>query len=211
MKTALVVGATGLVGRYLLSELLANGNYEKVVAFVRTSIDLHHPDFEQVVVDFDSLEQINFSVDDVYCCLGTTIRKAGSKEAFRKVDLSYPILIARLALKVGAQSYGIVTSMGADSRSRFFYNRVKGEVENELNALAYKRLLILRPSMLLGDREEVRWGEGVAKIFMRLLSFVIPINYKAVHGGKVARAMRMKMEDTKLGTEVLLSGSIQAY
>ena len=211
MKTALVVGATGLVGRYLLSELLANGKYEKVVALVRSSIDLEHPGFEQMVVDFDLLERLEFTVDDVYCCMGTTLRKAGSQEAFRKVDRDYPVLIAKLALQVGANAFGIVTSMGADPKSRFFYNRVKGEVEGELDNLGFKRLLILRPSMLLGDREEVRWGEGFGKIIMQWLSFLIPLNYKAVHGKKVARAMRIKMENADLGKEVLLSGAIQAY
>ena len=211
MKNALVVGATGLVGRYLLSELLVNGTYAKVVAFVRISIDLHHPNFEQIVVDFDSLEQIDFSVDDVYCCLGTTIRKAGSREAFMKVDFEYPVLVAELALMAGASSFAIVTSMGADTGSRYFYNRVKGMVEEKLISLSFDRLLILRPSLLLGDRKESRFGEMVGKLFMWLFSFMIPIDYKAVHGGKVAKAMRVNMEGFGSGVEVLSSGAIQAY
>jgi uncharacterized protein YbjT (DUF2867 family) len=211
MKTALVVGATGLVGRYLVDELLEHGTFDRVVLWVRKPIDLQHPILHQQVVDFDSIEQMDIRVHSVYCCLGTTIRKAGCKDAVCKVDLEYPLQVAQLALRAGATAYGIVTSMGADPLSRFFYNRVKGEVEKELSGLGYNRLLILRPSMLLGDREDARWGEAIGKLLMQLLSFLIPLNYKAVHGMKVARAMRIKMEDSDLGTEVLSSGSIQAY
>jgi len=210
MKIALVVGATGLVGRFLLDELLEHESYDRVVLWVRKPLDLQHPILHQQVVDFDHIEQMDIRVHSVYCCLGTTIRKAGSKDAFRKVDLEYPLQVAQLALKAGATAYGIVTSMGADPLSRFFYNQVKGEVEKELAALGYNRLLILRPSMLLGDREDARWGEAIGKLLMQLFSFLIPLNYKAVHGMKVARAMRIKMEDAK-GIEVLSSGSIQAY
>ena len=211
MKNALVIGGTGLVGRYLLSELLENGSYKKVVVLTRSLINLSHPNLEQKIVDFDSIDRIGFSVDDVYCCLGTTIRKAGSKEAFIKVDLDYPIKIAELALEAGASSFGIVTSMGADAASRYFYNQVKGKVEEKLSSLGYGRLLVLRPSLLLGDRKEKRFGEAFGKLFMKVFSFLIPLNYKAVHGKKVARAMRVNMEGSNSGVEVLSSGAIQAY
>jgi len=211
MKTALVVGATGLVGRYLVDELLEHGTFDRVVIWVRKPIDLQHPILHQKMIDFEQIGPVDIEVHSVYCCLGTTIRKAGRKDVFRRVDLEFPLQVAQLALEAGAHAYGIVTSMGADPLSKFFYNQIKGEVEKELAALGYNRLLILRPSMLLGERTESRWGETIGKLFMQLFSFLIPLNYKAVHARKVARAMRMKMEDAKLGTEVLFSGSIQAY
>lgn len=211
MGNALVVGASGMVGRYLVNELLECGSYDKVIVLVRSLIDFAHPKFEQRLVDFSSLCEINFLVNDVYCCLGTTIRKAGSKDAFMNVDFEYPVLIGELALKAGATSFGIVTSMGADVDSRYFYNQVKGRVEEKLISLGYERLLILRPSLLLGDRQEKRFGETVGKLFMQVFSFLIPLNYKAVHGEKVARAMRINMVAGKNNVEILSSGAIQNF
>jgi uncharacterized protein YbjT (DUF2867 family) len=149
--------------------------------------------------------------DDIFCCLGTTMKKAGSKEAFRKVDYQYPMDIARLGLANGAQQFAIVTAMGADTKSTFFYNRVKGEVERDLAALNYPTLLIFRPSLLLGNRGESRLGERLAEGAMRLLSPIIPAKYKGVDGSKVANAMLATMQQGLVGKHVFESDRLQEY
>src|SRR4051812_20296261 len=126
-KTALVIGATGLVGKQVLANLLESADYHEVKALTRKSLNLQHPKLKEIIFDFDSPDKEVVKADDIFCCLGTTIKKAGSQDAFRKVDLEYPLKIASLAKINGAEKYLIVSSMGADSKSVFFYNRVKGE------------------------------------------------------------------------------------
>jgi uncharacterized protein YbjT (DUF2867 family) len=161
------------------------------------------------VVDFDALarEADRFAVDHVFCCLGTTIKKAGSQEAFRRVDLEYPLTAARVALDAGARQFVIVTAVGANSRSPIFYNRVKGELEDALRSLAFPDgITVLHPSLLLGERTETRAGEAVASVFMRATRplFGGPLaRYRAIEGIEVARAMLRSADSPTPGFRVL--------
>jgi uncharacterized protein YbjT (DUF2867 family) len=125
MKTALIAGATGLIGKQLLQLLLQDSYYEKVKAITRKPLDLQHPKLENVVLDFEKLSEADLKSDDVFCCLGTTIRIAKTKEAFRKVDYTYPLEIARATEKLGSTQYFLVSALGADKNSNIFYNKVK--------------------------------------------------------------------------------------
>lgn len=194
-KTAIIAGATGLVGSHLLNLLLNSDYYEKVYVLSRRKMDLEHPKAEELVIDFDSLPyaQVLPKADDVYCCLGTTMKKAGSKDAFRKVDQTYPYEIARQALDKGASEYFLVSAMGANDSSYIFYNRVKGEAEQSISKLsAYKKVAIYRPSLILGDRKEERTGE---KIAMKLMRFLKPLmigplrKYRPIHARTIANGM----------------------
>ena len=211
MKTALVIGATGLIGKSLTIKLLENKFYAKVKILVRKKIDLLHPNLEQIMVDFDNLDTSKIVADDVFCCLGTTMKVAGSKPAFYKVDFTYPLVVAKAALENGAKQYLIVTSMGADPKSMIYYNRVKGEIEKALSDLHYPTLLIFRPSILLGERKEQRLGEKISKIAMNLISFMTPDRYKAIEGEKVANAMIILAQKGIKNKDIFESGTLQGY
>lgn len=194
LRSALIVGATGLVGKELLNILLKESKYETVKVLTRRRAPISHPKLEQIITDFDQLDQYShhFQVDDVYCCLGTTIKAAGSQQAFKKVDFTYPLELAKLTKASGAQKFFIITAMGADKNSKFFYNRVKGEVEEELKKLGFATLHIFRPSLLLGKREEFRFGEKIGVLLSPVLSILLfgPLKkYKPIHARDVAMAM----------------------
>jgi uncharacterized protein YbjT (DUF2867 family) len=155
-KTALIVGSSGLVGSELLQILLKGNDYHKVYALVRRPLDLKHPNLNEFICDFDRLEDMQdyFAVEDLYCCLGTTIKKAQTQEAMYKVDVEYPITIARLAKEKGANHFLIISSMNANPNSFLSYPKMKGELEERLKRISFESLSILRPSLLLGDRKE---------------------------------------------------------
>lgn len=212
MKSALIAGATGLVGRQLLDMLLQDDYYDKVTAITRKPLPLQHSRLHNLVVDFDNLpadEQLK--ADDIFCCLGTTIKKAGSQEAFIKVDFEYPSALARLTKAQGAKQYLLVSALGADKSSSIFYNRVKGEVEEAIQSLGFDSVHIFRPALLLGDRDEQRFGEDAAKIFFKLFGFLVPLKYKAVDAAKVARAMMWHARQNKNGIFVHPSEEIQSF
>lgn len=188
---ALLLGASGLTGGYCLQELLDNPTFEKIITPLRKEIGIKHTKLAQVIIDFDKIAdyQAQFKADVVFCCLGTTIRKVGSKAAFKKIDYEYPLQFAKTALLEGAHTYALISSMGASMKSPFFYSQVKGELESELKKLNYQTLIILQPSLLLGDRKERRFGEDMAKIFMPIFDFFIPKKYQAIQAQQVSKAM----------------------
>ena len=156
-RKTLITGASGLVGGHALRLLLADPGCSQVASLGRRTLELKDPKLRQAVVDFDKLELAGpFDFDEAFCCLGTTIRKAGSQEAFRKIDFEATLAFARLAKRSGATRFYLVSSTGADARSRVFYSRVKGEIEAALHAVGFDTLVILRPSLLLGERSESR-------------------------------------------------------
>lgn len=212
-KTALIIGATGLVGNLLTRQLVDSPIYEKVKVLVRKSLPWQHPRLQEVQFDFDHPNGLVTQADDIFCCLGTTIKKAGSQEAFKKVDYQYPLDIARLGLANGAKQFAIVTAMGADSKSMFFYSRVKGDVERDLGALNYPTLLIFRPSLLMGNRrqEDSRLGERIAESVMGFLNPIIPDKYKGVQAGKVANAMLTTAQQGLTGEHVFESDALQKF
>lgn len=214
-KSALVAGATGLVGGELVEQLVADPTYELVTMLVRRAVDLRDPKLHQQVVDFDRLEEAAGAcgADAVFCCLGTTIKKAGSQAAFRQVDFAYPLRLVELAKAAGAGRFLIVTAMGADARSAIFYNRVKGEVEQALIRLDLPALDIFRPSLLLGRRPEVRPGEAAGAVLMRAVAPLLagPLKpYRAIAGADVARAMRVVAAGSTAGVHIHRSDEIAA-
>jgi uncharacterized protein YbjT (DUF2867 family) len=189
MKTALIAGGTGLIGGQLLQLLLASDRYSRVIGLARSDVK-SHPKLIQVKTDGTDLAlKLTERADDVFCCLGTTMAKAGSKEKFYQVDFTYPLELAKATLGMGAEQFLIVTALGADKKSPVYYNRVKGEVEEAVSGLGFNSLHIFRPSLLLGERTENRTGEDAAKFFYRVFGFLIPKKFKAIDASKVARAM----------------------
>lgn len=213
-KTALLVGATGLVGGHCLEFLLKSPRYSLVICLVRKKMPIINDKLNQIVVDFDNLavDAAQIKADDVFCCLGTTIKIAKSKENFKKVDYHYPFQVAQIAQQNGAQQFLIVTAMGADKASLIFYNAVKGQVEHDLKALQYHSLHILQPSLLLGHREEARLGEKVGERVMNALDFVFkgPLRkYRAIEARAVAFAMVHLATANQAGTHTHPSNELE--
>lgn len=214
MKTAIIIGGTGLTGGYLLAELTANPIYSKISVLVRKASQQNNPKIEELVVDFNKLNDFKNKIigDDVYCTIGTTIKKAGSQEAFAKVDLEYPLSIAKIAKENGAKHFLLMSSLGANASSGNFYLKTKGTLENNLHALNFDSLSIFRPSILLGPRNEFRLGEKIGIFFMRLFSFLLLgglKKYRPIHVKQVAHAMVKAGQDgEKKGVRVWESDRI---
>lgn len=213
-RNALIVGATGLVGNSLLTQLLTDDQYEKVVTIARKSIDHKHPKLIKHLLDFDLLEsfKLDLQVDDVFCALGTTIKTAGSQDAFYKVDYTYVVNLAKWCVSNGVQRLLIVSAMGAKSKSGIFYNRVKGEMEAAVGQLNIPQICIFRPSLLMGDRKEKRGGEKIAQAVMGALGFLFTgslIKYKGIHADVVAKAMIKAAKAEVKGAAVFESGEMQ--
>lgn len=202
---ALVAGASGMIGKLVVEQLLQDPEYTEVKIIVRSLQAISNPKLKQLVIDYNQIAEVELKADHVYCCLGTTIAKAGSKPAFELVDKTYPLMVAKEALQQGATVFSIVTAGGANASSSIFYNKVKGDVENELMALGYKHLGIFRPSMLLGNRKEKRPIERAGQIVMQALDFLIPKRYKAIQASKVALAMWTYAKNPSLGTTIVES------
>jgi uncharacterized protein YbjT (DUF2867 family) len=193
-RTALIAGATGLVGQELLELLLNDPFFERVVALSRKPLPYRSDKLVQCIIEFDNINSSPELVrgSHVFCCLGTTIKKAGTRENFRKVDLTYTVGIAKEALLGGAIQLNVISALGADKNSFFFYNRVKGEMEEAVKALGYHSLNIFRPSLLLGNRQEFRGGERISAALIQPVSFLLRgklRKYAPVKASAVARAM----------------------
>ncbi len=213
-KTALIVGATGLVGKYCLSYLLHDKNYSKVIVLARKELNIKDPKVEVVIVDFNHLNNYSDKIvaDEIYCCLGTTIRVAGSKENFSKVDYDFPKQIAEIAKRNGAKKMLIVTAMGANENSSIFYNTVKGKIESSLKNIAFDSLYIFRPSMLKGLRTEFRIGEKIGLFimpFIELFMWGSLKKYKSIDAMVVANAMHQMAQANEQGVFIYESDQIQ--
>lgn len=199
MTRALLLGATGLVGSATLRLLLEEPGVSELAVLGRRPCGSSHPKLRETVADLSAPEAFAdaLAVDVVFCCLGTTIKKAGSREQFRRVDHDVVLGLARAAQRAGARSFLLVSSAGADPRSFNFYLRVKGELEEALSALSFASLEILRPSLLTGPRAEFRLIERVAEPLMRALSPILPPRHRPIAAESVARAMvRLAREGT---------------
>jgi uncharacterized protein YbjT (DUF2867 family) len=210
-RNALVAGASGLVGGFLLDALLESSLYRGVCSLGRRSLPKQHPKLTQRAVDFAQLESEALpAADDAFCGLGTTIKKAGSQESFRAVDHDAVLAFAKAARKAGVRRFLVVTALGADPRSRVFYNRVKGETEEDLKGIGFESLNILRPSLLLGHRAESRPGERAAIVVTKALGPLLrPFSGRPIEARTVARAMLTLARDAASGTRVVPSGELQ--
>lgn len=212
-KTAIIIGSTGLTGSQLLKTLLSSNVYEKVISFVRKETKISHPKLVQHVVDFADPESYEELIEgnDMFCCMGTTIKKAGTEEAFEKVDLAYPIQFARVAAGRGVKQYSIISSLGANPKSNNFYLRTKGRCEDELRKLPFQSISVFRPSLLLGNRKEFRLGEKTAEFLMKIFSifFIGKLKkYRAIDIKKVAYAMFRIAQENTVGYHVYESDTI---
>lgn len=213
-KTALIAGASGLIGGELLHFLLDGDQYDKVIAIVRRPLGINHPKLEEIIVDFENLFNYRnyFKVDDVFCCLGTTIKKAKTKETMLRVDVDYPLILARLAKEMGAKQFLVISSIGANRNSFIWYTRMKGLLEEQLKEVGFSSLHILRPSLLLGKRAEFRLIESVGVFLSSKLSFAFigPLKkYKAISEKSVAFAMYKIAQSNKKGVNIYLSNEIE--
>lgn len=192
-----------MVGEECLKQLLASPEYSSIVALTRKSLPVKHPKVHNLVVDFEYLDRYvsQIKADHIYCALGTTISKAGSQEAFRKVDYEYPLKVAEMAQWEGTQKFILVSSIGADPNSSVFYSRVKGELEEALKKLKFKSLIIFRPSILLGDRKERRTGEEIGRFVAEKLPFIFSGPLKKYRGTPAdllaAQMVKMGVKDAK--------------
>ena len=211
-KTAVIAGSTGLIGGQLLNLLLSSSRYDKVIAFTRKDLP-NHPKLLQIKLDQNKQLELDptWSVDDVFCCLGTTMAKAHTKEKFYEVDYTYPLLLARNSLARNAKQYLLVSALGADKQSSIYYNQVKGKIEEAIGALGFETVHFFRPSLLLGPRAEHRSAEDAAKIFYRIFGFLIPAKYKAIESEKVARAMLHFASQDQKGNFIHESKDLQKF
>lgn len=212
---AVLAGAGGLTGSFLLQELLDDDLFSQVIILVRNSLKIEHPKLKEIRFNFNEPKHIAElqGVDVMFCTLGTTIKKAGSQDAFFQVDYTYPISLAKLCEEYNIPAFHIVTAMGANSKSTIFYNRVKGQVEDTLKKCNISSIVIYQPSMLLGPRQELRIGESIGQKIMLGLSFLFlgPLKkYKAISASCVASAMKKMAINPKPGVYILESDQIQS-
>lgn len=210
MTTLLIAGATGLVGRHVLDDALQDARVTRVVAPTRRALPVH-PKLVNPVVDFDALpaDAAWWAVDAVVCALGTTLRDAGSREAFRRVDFEYVQAIAVHARAAGARSFALVSSLGADANSRGFYLRTKGEAEAAVAACGYPSLTVLRPSVLGGTRERTRPAEHVSMRALDLLGPLVPRRLRVVPAERIAHVLLDYALRAEAGHRVVLSEALQ--
>lgn len=205
----LLVGSTGLVGHHVLDLALADQRVDAVVAVVRREL-LEHPKLLTQTVDFERLPEDApwWRADAVICTLGTTMRTAGSKEAFRRVDHDYPLAVARLAREHGTPTFVLNSAIGADPSSRFFYNRVKGELERDLAALGFPSLTFVRPGLIGGKREEARPMEQVASLALGVLKPILPRGLRINPAERIAFALVDAAVTARSGTHLVGSAEL---
>lgn len=210
-KVALVIGATGMVGRHLVELLGQSDYYRGVTALVRREAGLQGGKVREKMIDFDNMaaQKEIHQADEAFCCLGTTMKKAGSKEAFYQVDFTYVVNFAKACQAAGIKSFYLVTAVGANPNSSFYYNRVKGEVEAAVTAIPFERCFIFRPSLLLGKRNEKRTGESMAQAFDQYFSWALPPRYKGIASEDVARAMVTAAQWNRKGNAIFQSEDIR--
>ena len=191
--TATLVGATGLIGSYLLEELLNDPYFDTIRILIRRPIEITNAKLEKKIVDFNDSDSVLVALsnsDVAFCAIGSTMKKVkGDKDAYRKIDYDIPVNLARFCKMTGCEKFILVSSAGANTKSSNFYQRLKGETDEAVKQAGPKTIHIMRPSLLLGERKEFRLGENIGKVVMTNLSFLIPDKYKAIQGKDVAKVM----------------------
>lgn len=213
MKTAIVFGATGLIGEYLVRELVKNTAYSKVKVFVRQKTLLEHPKIEEHIIDFCKIGEYTqlLSGNELFICLGTTIKKAGTYEKMELIDKTYPVEIAGLCERAGVKKMAVVSSIGANIKSRNNYLRIKGMMESEILKIPFVQKAVVRPSVLFGKRKERRIGERTGKFIIKVIGFALVgklRKYRGIHGQTVARAM-ISILNKQLKDEIYESDVLQ--
>ncbi|MDX1462641.1 MAG: NAD(P)H-binding protein [Marinirhabdus sp.] len=209
-QTAIILGATGLVGGKLLDLLLKEENYETVKVFGRSSTERSHPKIEEHLGDLFEMSQFSdvFTGDVVFCCIGTTKAKTPDKTTYKKIDHGIPVTAAALAKANGIPQFQVISAMGADSSSSTFYNKVKGEMERDVQGKGVPQTYVLRPSLIGGDRDENRFGERMAQLAMSVFGFLVPKQYKMIEPETIAKAM-IKIATEGYGKQIIPSDEIK--
>lgn len=191
MKTAIIIGATGLTGSLLLEKLLKDPSFEKIKLFSRSSVEITNPKIEEHLIDMFQLEHHSkaFTADVVFCCIGTTKAKTPDKEIYKKIDYGIPVMAAKLSKQNGIKTFIAISALGADAGSSVFYNKIKGEMQRDVLSTKIENTYILQPSLIVGNRDESRLGEDVAGFFMKFFGFLIPKKYKMIEAATIAEAM----------------------
>jgi uncharacterized protein YbjT (DUF2867 family) len=192
-KTAIILGATGLTGGLLLDDLLANPNYKNIKLFSRSSSEKSHPKIEEHLIDLFELKNhaSQFNGDVVFCCIGTTQANTPNKETYKKIDYGIPVNAAKLAKQNGIGTFIVISALGADPNSKVFYNKTKGEMEQDVLQQEISNTYILQPSLIGGNREEKRTGERIAQFFMGIFGFLVPKKYKIIEPETIAKTMQI--------------------
>lgn len=213
VKTLLLIGATGLVGSEVLKLLKEDNYYKHIVILTRRKLIEYEgiQKFNQIQIDFDHLSNYSDYIitDHVISTLGSTIKKAGTKENFKKIDYSYTLKTAEIAKKNGAEHFLLVSSLGADPKSRFFYNQIKGETEQAILNLGFRSVSIFRPSVLKGKRNEFRLGEFFGKTLLNMFSFAIPKKYKPTESYQLAKVIISVARKNQPGVTIYEADEIQ--
>lgn len=202
-QTAVVLGATGMIGSQVLELLLNDDTFSKVRVLVRRPLNIQHPKLETEVCNFSNFDEFKTKLgrgDCIFCCIGTTNANVkGDKQLYRTIDFDIPVNAARFGKEAGFQQYLLVSALGADSSSRIFYSRLKGEVEEVIATFQYRSFHVFRPGLLLGNRKENRPGERFMQLIAKPLSFLFPVNSKPIEGAVVAKAMITAAKNGKEG------------
>ena len=196
-KTAIILGATGLTGDILLEKLLEDDTYDKIKLFSRSSVGINSPKIEEFIIDMFQLETHSetFKADVVFCCIGTTKSKTPNKDTYKKIDYGIPVAAAKLAKQNDIKTFIVISALGASENSNVFYNKTKGEMQRDVLLQKIKNTYILQPSLIVGDRNESRFGENLAEVFMKVFGFLIPAKYKMIEAETIAEAMRILSKD----------------
>ncbi len=196
-KIAILIGATGLTGGILMDNLLEDSNYEKIILFSRRSVEKDHPKIEEHLIDLFALENYKelFKADVIFCCVGSTKKKTPDDNVYRKVDYGIPVAAAKLAKENGIETFIVVSALGADSKSKVFYNRIKGEMERDVLNEIIPYTYILQPSLIVGERAEKRFAEDIASFFMKIFDVLVPGRYKFIYAKTIAKAMQIVAQE----------------
>lgn len=210
MKKILLIGATGLVGQSVLKQALENPQIDSIVALTRHPLP-EHTKLNNIIVNFDDLPSDApwWQVDAVICTLGTTIRKAGSQQNFRKIDFDYPYYVGQLARTHNVNTYVINTAVGANPDSKVFYSRTKGDVEQALISLNFPSFTTVRPSFIDGNRIEFRLTEKISLFLLKVFSPLIPVRYRSIHADLIAKSLLNAAIEAKPGVNMIESEQIR--
>lgn len=209
-RRACILGATGLVGGELLQILLNDESYDEVMVYTRTSLEISHPRLTEKVGNLlkEDFFKDPIEAEHIFCCIGTTQSKTPDVSVYKQVDFGIPLHAAHAGLNGGMKKFLVVSSLGANAESKMFYPRVKGQMEEALRKLEIERLHIFRPSMLLGKRDEFRFGEAFGKVVMKMFGLLIPAKYKGIEAADVAKAMH-KVANLDVAKEIYDSSEIK--
>ncbi|MGY3052770.1 uncharacterized protein YbjT (DUF2867 family) [Pedobacter sp. UYEF25] len=215
-RTAIIFGATGLIGDILLQKLIDDEAYEKITVVARRPLTLKHEKIYFVETDFDNLENHSAQIvgDDIFCCIGTIQKNTPDLKIYRKIDYQYPLDFAAIGLKNGSSSYNLISSMSANANSRFFYTKLKGELERDLSKMFFKTINIYRPSLLDGERTGTRTAEN---FFIKAMRFLNPLligplkKYRSIKAEIVARAMLQEAKKESPGIHIFQSDQIADF